>query len=79
MTWDEALAALGTIEEWQAPADLGPLPVELAAHARHILEQLTEQIRVLEAQQAEIGRELAALPTAGAVAPSGPRYIDTTA
>lgn len=78
MTWEEALAALGADNAWEAPPDLGPLPTELVARARGTLAALGDQIQALEARRDEVGRELAAL-SAGPGEPSTPHYIDTTA
>jgi hypothetical protein len=63
------------------PEDPGPLPLALAERAVRTLRRMSEVEAEIEAQQAEIARELVGLSAAKAAAatPNVPRFLDTKA
>ena len=63
-------------------ADLGPLPVALAARAEATLRRMAEVEAALDQERSDLARELAALTALKATAPAAssvPTFLDTKA
>lgn len=68
----------------QLPSDVGPLPPALQDRAVRLLRRMAEAEAELQAQQAEIARELVGLSaartaSAATAAPNVPHFLDTRA
>ena len=75
--WDDELDAAAGV--WVIPDEIGPLPVELRAHAERVLKAQDDTIRRLEGQREVTGRHLAALRSIPSSLQGGPSaYLDVT-
>jgi hypothetical protein len=76
----ERRVASGDSTSWTPPADLGPLPGDLAPRARDLMSAQQEAIARAEAELRRIGDELSTLRrTPAAPAARASAYIDTVA
>jgi hypothetical protein len=68
----------GPLEIWDPPADLPPMPAEVADRVRRLLEQQGELLLQLESSRRKVRRHLQYLDANAAKGmTSGPLFIDT--